>query len=622
MIVPMKKISLIVLDSRRVASLERLQEAGLLHVEVEPEPTDSLQQLIQERQSLDRAISTLETYQIESEGEAPKPEKTPVEPDVDKALELAWQIGQSLDRLRELSETRDRLQREVSRLEPWGAFDPEDIRGLREKGYDLRLGTLPPSDFEKMEFPHSVILQRSKSVVRFLALAFEGEELPEMEYTPLPEKGLEQLRSEIDEIGRQQESEHRSIRELITKKGLLESARTEVNDALQFERVRSGMEAEEGISWLTGFAPAKSVDDFRRLAEEEGWGILVRDPEPGDIVPTKVENPKSVRMVKPVFDMLGTVPGYQEIDISFWFLAFFAVFFAMIIGDGGYGLVLLGGTVASILSSKRQGKPLALGQILLAVLSASTVVWGAITGNWFGVTNWDQVGSPIGSLLNAIIVEPIAARNEASTFTVQWLTFIIGTVQLGLAHTWNVLREWKSKPRITAFAEVGWFAVVVGLYFLVLNIVLGVEGIPTFALYLMGGGLGAVFLFSYQEEGQNFFLGVLKALGNFITVFLDGVSAFSDIISYIRLYAVGLASLRIAESFNSMATGVGEGVGGIGGIAAMAVILFLGHSLNLAMAALSVVVHGVRLNMLEFSGHLGMEWTGVPYTPFQKHKTA
>ncbi len=617
MIVPMKKISLIVLDSRRVESLERLQEAGLLHVEVETAPTDSLQQLTQEYQSLERAISTLESYQIESEKETPEPEEAPTHPNVDKALELAGQIGQRLDRLRELGETRDRLQREVQRLEPWGTFDPDEIRALREKGYDLRLGALPPSDFEDLELPHHVILERSKSMVRFLAVAFEGEELPAAEYTPLPEKGLQQLRSEVEEIGRQQESEHEAIRGLIAKKGLLESARTEVNDALQFERVRSGMEAEEGISWLTGFTPAKSVDDFRQLAKDEGWGILVRDPEPGDNVPTKVENPKSVQIVKPVFDMLGTVPGYREIDISFWFLAFFAVFFAMIIGDGGYGLVLLAGTVASIVSTKRKRKPLALGQVLLAVLSTSTVIWGAITGNWFGMTDWQNV-----PFLNALIIEPIGAGNPASNFNVQWMTFIIGTAQLALAHSWNVIREWKTKPRITALAEVGWFAVVIGLYFLVLQIVLGVEGIPTFALYLMGGGLAAVFLFSYQEEGQNFFIGVLKALANFITVFLDGVSAFSDIISYIRLYAVGLASLRIAESFNSMATGVAEGVDGIGGIVAMVLILFLGHSLNLAMAALSVVVHGVRLNMLEFSGHLGMEWTGVPYTPFQKHKTA
>lgn len=617
MIVPMKKISLVVLDSHRVESLERLQDAGLLHVQVESAPTDSLQQLTQEYQSLERAIATLESYEIESEASTPEPEAAPAHPNVDKALEIAGNISEKLDQLRELGENRDRLQREVQRLEPWGAFNPDDIRMLRERGLDLRLGALPPSDFDELEFPHHLVLERTKSIVRFLAVAFEGEELPSTAYTPLPEKGLSELQREIADIEKQREEAQAYIRQLIAKRALLESTRREISDAIQFERIRSGMEAEEGISWLTGFAPAKSVDEFKQLAQKEGWGILIRDPEAGDSVPTKVENPKSIQIVKPVFDMLGTVPGYREIDLSFWFLLFFAVFFAMIIGDGGYGLVLLGGTAASILSTKRKGKPLALGQILLAVLSGSTVIWGAITGNWFGVTNWDGV-----PFLDALIIGPIAAANPASNFNVQWMTFIIGTLQLALAHSWNVIREWRTKPRITALAEVGWFAVVIGLYFLVLNIVLGVEGIPTFALYLMGGGLGAVFLFSYQEEGQNFFVGVLKALANFITVFLDGVSAFSDIISYIRLYAVGLASLRIAESFNSMATGVAEGVGGFGGIAAMVLILFLGHSLNLAMAALSVVVHGVRLNMLEFSGHLGMEWTGVPYTPFQKHKTA
>lgn len=617
MIVPMKKISLVVLETHRVASLERLREAGLLHVEVEPAPTDSLQELNQQYQSLQRAISTLESYEAESREETPEPGEPVSNPDVDRALEFAATIGASLETIRELQERIDRLDREAQRLEPWGDFDPDGIRELRDKGYDIRLGALQPQDFGKLEFPHVVVLSRSKSLVRFLAFAFEGEELPATDYTPLPEKGIARIREEIGELRSQIDEHHRKIRELIAKRGLLEGAATVVSDDLEFERIRSGMPGEEGLSWLTGFAPVEDVDAFKKLASEEGWGILVRDPEPGDNVPTKVKNPKSVQMVKPVFDMLGTVPGYREIDISFWFLLFFAVFFAMIIGDGGYGLILLAGTGLSILSTKRKKKPLALAQVLLAVLSLATVAWGAVTGNWFGYAGFAEL-----PVLRNLIVEPIAAQNPASNYNVQWMTFIIGTVQLGLAHTWNVIRELKSKPRITAFAEVGWFAVVIGLYFLVLNIVLGVEGIPQFALYLMGGGLAAVFLFSYQEEGQNFFVGVLKALANFITVFLDGVSAFSDIISYIRLYAVGLASLRIAESFNSMAAGVGEGVGGVGGIVAAAVILILGHTLNLGMAALSVVVHGVRLNMLEFSGHLGMEWTGVPYTPFQKHKTA
>ena len=99
--------------------------------------------------------------------------------------------------------------------------------------------------------------------------------------------------------------------------------------------------------------------------------------------------------------------------------------------------------------------------------------------------------------------------------------------------------------------------------------------------------------------------------------FLDSISAFSDVISYIRLFAVGLATVAVASSFNSMAAGLGTGVVGIIG---SILILGFGHALNLAMAALSVVVHGVRLNVLEFSGHLGMEWTGEKYTPFKNRK--
>jgi V/A-type H+-transporting ATPase subunit I len=110
-------------------------------------------------------------------------------------------------------------------------------------------------------------------------------------------------------------------------------------------------------------------------------------------------------------------------------------------------------------------------------------------------------------------------------------------------------------------------------------------------------------------------VGIGKGLANLITIGLDGVSAFTDIISYIRLFAVGLASVEIAKSFNSMAEGMMDGIGGIiGGI----LVLLLGHTLNLIMGALSVIVHGVRLNMLEFSGHLGMQWTGTPYRPFSK----
>jgi V/A-type H+-transporting ATPase subunit I len=127
----------------------------------------------------------------------------------------------------------------------------------------------------------------------------------------------------------------------------------------------------------------------------------------------------------------------------------------------------------------------------------------------------------------------------------------------------------------------------------------------------MAGGLGLVVIFS-EQEGK-FFKGVLKGLGGLFPTFLDSIGAFADIISYIRLFAVGLATVEIAKAFNAMASDMGASV--VGFIGAILVLL-IGHGLNLAMGAMSVVVHGVRLNMLEFSGHLGMEWSGVAYTPF------
>jgi V/A-type H+-transporting ATPase subunit I len=173
----------------------------------------------------------------------------------------------------------------------------------------------------------------------------------------------------------------------------------------------------------------------------------------------------------------------------------------------------------------------------------------------------------------------------------------------------------RQKPFIKAFAQLGWLSMVLGLYFFVLNVVLDAKRfpVPSFSLPMVLGGLAFVFIFAQQEEGVNFFKGALKGLAGFLPTILSSISAFSDIISYIRLFAVGLAGVEIAKSFNGMAANFGSTVTGI---VAGVIVFVAGHGLNILMSILSVVVHGIRLNMLEFSGHLGMEWTGIAYKPF------
>jgi V/A-type H+-transporting ATPase subunit I len=174
-------------------------------------------------------------------------------------------------------------------------------------------------------------------------------------------------------------------------------------------------------------------------------------------------------------------------------------------------------------------------------------------------------------------------------------------------------------PSLEAFSHVGWFLVVFGLYFVILSMLLRMA-LPPFIPWFIGIGFGAVIIFC-EQKGGNFFANILKGLSNAFSLFLKAVGCFADIISYIRLFAVGLAGSLIGQIFNSMAVPA-DGFGSFGltfivRLMIAVVLLGFGHGLNLALTALSVIVHGVRLNLLEYAGnHLEMEWSGYEYKPF------
>jgi V/A-type H+-transporting ATPase subunit I len=311
-----------------------------------------------------------------------------------------------------------------------------------------------------------------------------------------------------------------------------------------------------------------------------------------------VKNNAFVRLIQPLFNLLGTTPGYREYDISLSYLLFFSFFFAMIFGDAGYGAILFIGVLIFGIKSKKATGTIPDGILLLGLLSLATITWGVLTGSFFAIKSDHPFFQPKLAFLG-------------KEQNIKWICFIVGAGQIILAHLKNIK---KALPSLTALAQLGWLAMVVGLYFLVLNLVLSRTEfpVPSFAVYLIGGGLGMYFIFA-EQKGGNFLKNVGKSFGNFLPTFLSAVSSFSDIISYIRLFAVGLAGSAIASSFNEMAGALPTGaVRIIGG----ALILLFGHGLNLAMNALSVVVHGVRLNLLEYAGHLGMEWSGYTYSPF------
>ena len=601
MIVPMKKVFLIVMSKMKRSALRKLGRLGVVHVETVPETSAEMEELHEEKEKLEKALAILPVEEDSTSGSSIAAAQ------IDEKVE---QIVELDDRNHAIRDELEKMTREFDRYKKWGEFEPSDIAELREKGVHFGLYEIAPEHYDEFA-PECTkfVISKSKTLVMFAAVTFGGQTLPEENRVRLPEMGIRHMEERIADLEQEKKHIDEQIAKLAVLRPHIQESIVDLQDKITFEHVHTSMEDIEEIAYLKGFVPEDSVEEVREASRENGWGVMFEDPADEDHVPTKVKNPKWVSIIQPIFDLLGTVPGYHEYDISFFFLFFLSIFFAMIIGDAGYGGILFIGALFGVIKGAASRKGVSRMTVLLMVFSLATLGWGMITGTWFGSNYIVE-----NTFLSRLVILRMATFNPTSSELVKYICFIIGTVHISIAHLWNFISELRKKPRLRAFAQLGWFILVLGLFYLVLSLVLSGTKypVPQYALYMMIAGIAMVILFAKQEG--KFFKGILKGVGGLMTTFLDGIAAFSDIISYIRLFAVGLATVEIAKSFNEMAS-IGDKSGALG-IIGGAIILIFGHGLNLAMGALSVVVHGVRLNMLEFSGHLGMEWTGRPYTPF------
>lgn len=230
-------------------------------------------------------------------------------------------------------------------------------------------------------------------------------------------------------------------------------------------------------------------------------------------------------------------------------------------------------------------------------------MWGVLSGTYFGAEQIAQL-----PFLRDLIIPEISSFGVDNISFMMHLSFLIGAIHLTVAHSIRVVQFSNS---IKALSEVGWILLVWGLYFVTEQLVLG-NPAPYWYIWLFVVGATLVALFS--KESSSF----LKSMGASIANLpLSLISGFSDIVSYVRLFAVGMATAAVASSFNNMA--LPEGIAGIGIVEfIMAVVaLLLGHTLNIALALMAVMVHGIRLNMLEFAGHLGVQFSGEAYKPFK-----
>ncbi|MFH0975099.1 MAG: V-type ATP synthase subunit I [Spirochaetota bacterium] len=594
----MKKTTVVVLDSKVEESLKQLRDTGVMHLNITPRGNKQIAEIHKKRFILENSLAVLADHETDH--------ISPGSTDIGSIMETAYMIHELGSRQFTCNEELLVVEREIHRLSPWGDFKFHDLKVLKGKGIDIRLYELTPEQFNKI--PRNklfFIIHRERTVIR-VAVIFTGENNEDIpfEQVSLPEQSLSQLNSERENTIREIRSIQLELKRLSTHKSELKYAMKEIDAELEFEHAVAAMSKEGEIAYLTGYVPENKIAAVKTAASKNSWGLVIDDPSGDDPVPTLIENPKWVNAISPVFKLLGTIPGYREFDISLWFMVFFSIFWAMIIGDAGYGILFL---IMSIIGRIKFKNASFEPFLLLYITSITTIIWGAITGTWFGSEALSRQGALSWMIIPSI--SSFAGPNSGTEKILMNLCFALGTLHLSIAHLLNFFRM---LPSLKAYSEIGRLSLIWALYFLTRRLVLNHELHPV-TIWLLFGGLGLIIIFS--EQKGRFFKGILDSFAGMFVITLNSISFFSDIISYVRLFAVGLASLEVAKSFNTMAMSLGSGFFAVIG---SVLILFLGHCLNITLSAMSLIVHGVRLNMLEFSGHLNMGWSGTEYKPFKK----
>lgn len=578
MIVPMQSLTLLCLAKDRERALTALRELGVVH-------------LVPARESdgrvLEEARARVAHIRRVLEVLPAKPGQPPSGQPGELVVDRAWQL---LQQKRELEEALEDLRQERQRIAPYGNFDPESIRALRAKGVFIKLVQITPK--QELQVPAGVAshLLGQDLAGRYYALFGRADFTVGGTELRLPEFPLSELDRRITDLEAKLLANGDALWVHAGDHPVVRAEAAVAEEQLHFLEAREGMGAAASVAYLHGYCPRESVDTIRAAAAREGWGLRLADPADDEPVPTLIRNPNWVKPIKVVFDAIGILPGYREIDISASFLLFLSLFFAMLVGDTGYGLMFVGLTWWA-----RRKWPRAPSQPfnLLYIMGGATIVWGLITGVFFGLGQ------------TPAWLKPFKVDWLGQEANVMRLCFLIGATHLTVAHLWNALRSWKS---LGALAQLGWIGTTWTMFFTARMMVLG-ETFPSFMMpvFLVSVVLIILFMTPVKQLKTEWF--------NHVMLPLNLVSNFVDVVSYLRLFAVGVAGFAVANSFNEMALG---GFTGLGSGLVAAFTLFFGHALNIILAAMGVLVHGVRLNTLEFSSHLGVQWSGTPYRPFAR----
>ncbi|MEY6434148.1 V-type ATPase 116kDa subunit family protein [Thioalkalicoccus limnaeus] len=591
----LNRVTLAGLAGEKGLVLERLQDLGCLHlIPLRPAPREP------EKEPAEHAIEALQALRHLRDARERRRQIRDAE-----GFDLPGTIRAVLDnqqRQRDVGDRIDALRVRIAELAPWGEFDlpPEaDLAGQRLWFYMIPRRQM--DQLTRLELPWQVVHRDHRHA---WVVVIHPEEPPR---DALPVARAKTGALSLSELHRRLEAaeleledaqaEHYALTRWID---LIASHLAEAEDQAQQRHAQSQTRDEEALFLVQGWAPDDALESIQALADDRALALVIEPPAPGDAPPTLLDNPAPLAAGQDLVAFYQ-MPAYDSWDPSRVLFFSFAAFFAMILGDAGYA-ALLGLLLALYWTKLGRG---ALGQrlrLLAATLVGTSLVWGVLVGGYFGVSPEPD------SLLGRLHLLDI---NDFETM--MRLSVGIGVAHLILA---NLEMAGVRPGRAAGRVALGWIAVLIGAYGFWLAS--GFDAAP----WLTTGtaGLAVVGLIAILLLGSD---RPLNGLGSLAWRLLDGLQnlarvaqAFGDVLSYLRLFALGLASASLAITFNGLARDVSSELPGLGLL--LAILIFLvGHALNLLLAIISGVVHGLRLNFIEFY-NWALAGEGYPFKPFRR----
>jgi V/A-type H+-transporting ATPase subunit I len=615
-VVKMNKITLIGPFLNKEKVLSELQKAGVVDIiEKEREELPQFKEMVI-LEKINKTLDIFEKYEdvfssVVEEGGF-KPKDIDISKDLSKDIEsLCDEIIQYTDDIDTALTNLANLHKAIKTQKLWGDFDYNRIKELKEK-HDIYIQFWSTSDIDKAQFREGdvpIIIRKEKKKTYFITInrkPYEAITYCNEAIFYHSVKDIERAIQDNEKSILNKKSKLYHLKNTATER--LEKGKIEYINKVEFKKAKSNLhnEIEGHVYILGGWCPIKELDRLESALEKQSVYMIREEPTREDDIPVEIENGPFTKLFEPI-TRLFMLPDYFQLDLTAVFAPLFWLFFGLCLGDAGWGAIILVGAVVahSVVKDPGMKRLLRLGMLF----GFSTVVMGLLmTGTIMG---FKTENIPI--LSDILIVENEASRN----LMLFYLSLIIGVIQIFIGLITNSVNSFRNEGWQEGLYPIGSIIFNLGIFLLAAKIVN--ENFPTIPPYitfpLLLTGLLIILLFNTKGHIGKRIGGGLWALYNVITGF------FGDVLSYVRLFALGLAGSVLGNVINQIGGSLMEGIS-IPGLNYVVYLLFLIplHLLMMALSALGSFVHPLRLTFVEFYNNAGFKGTLNNYKPFSLKK--